>query len=245
MIRVSIITPTYNRVNKLRLNIKSVLDQQFKDIEHIIVDNLSDDGSEELVKAYIKRADYPVRYIREKDSGLYQAMNKGIKEAEGEWIHILNSDDGYFFSSSLKDIFNLNIAHVDLVACGVMVARDHKQTYCRPEYKKEINHYYFPHQGLLIRKKLYELNGYYEERFKIISDAIFAIKNFPKAKYLIIDKPLVVMSSGGLSDEKSFTNLYERILCITFYHKFPILHKIRLILGIIIGYLIVDKDQED
>lgn len=245
MIKVSIITPTYNRIKKLRLNIKSVLAQQSRDMEHIVVDNLSNDGTEELVRDYIEKADYRVKYIREKDAGLYQAMNKGIMAATGEWIHILNSDDGYFSPSSLKDIFSRNIANFDLLACGVLVDKDSKKTYCRPEYKKEINHYYFPHQGLLIRKKFYELNGYYEERFKIISDAIFAIKNFPKAKYLIIDKPLVVMSSGGISDEKSFTNLYERILCIGFYHKFPIFHKVRLILGIIIGYLIGNKDGKN
>ena len=96
MTKLSIVTPTYNNINGLKNNIASVAGQSLKDKEHIIIDNLSTDGTDELIDTYSKEVDYPVIYLREKDNGIYHAFNKGIKIANSEWIHILNSDDYYF-----------------------------------------------------------------------------------------------------------------------------------------------------
>ncbi len=84
MTKLSIVTATYNRINELRKNILSVANQSLKDKEHIIIDNLSTDGTDKLINDYSKEVDYPVIYVREKDNGAYDAFNKGIKIANGE-----------------------------------------------------------------------------------------------------------------------------------------------------------------
>ena len=109
MVKLSIITATYNNVIGLKRNIDSVLNKTFKDKEHIIVDNLSNDGTDLLVKDYAGNAGYPVIYIRERDNGIYNAFNKGIKAANGKWVHILNSDDCYYNDSSLAVLLGCNI----------------------------------------------------------------------------------------------------------------------------------------
>ena len=88
--RISIVTPTYNRAHLLEAALLSVLAQGWSDTEHIVVDGMSSDGTVELL------ARYPhLRVIREPDSGLYEALNKGIRAATGEVIGHLNSDDEY------------------------------------------------------------------------------------------------------------------------------------------------------
>ena len=88
--RISIVTPTYNRAHLLPAAIESVLAQEYPEVEHIIVDGLSTDGTPEVL------ARYPaLRIIREKDAGLYDALNKGIAAASGEIIGHLNDDDVY------------------------------------------------------------------------------------------------------------------------------------------------------
>lgn len=102
--KISIITVTYNSEKTLKDTLESVLKQTYKDYEHIIVDGLSKDNTIEIVKEYEKRYNGKLRYISEKDTGLYDAMNKGIKMATGDIIGILNSDDIYAHENVLQEI---------------------------------------------------------------------------------------------------------------------------------------------
>ncbi|MHB1274326.1 MAG: glycosyltransferase [Candidatus Humimicrobiaceae bacterium] len=238
MLKLSIVTVTYNNIKGLKRNIDSVMCQTFKDKEHIIVDNLSNDSTDLLVKDYIKNADYPVTYIRERDNGIYNAFNKGIKSAQGGWIHILNSDDYYNNNSNLAILLESDIKEFDILASAIIVRNEESGISNHPwipEYVKNINHYNFPHPGLIIKKKFYKLNGYYNENFKIVSDAIFAIENFPKSKYFISEIPLVVMSDKGVSNKVSLSRTIEKIKCILFYYKFPVSYKIKSIYLNLIG----------
>ena len=120
MIKLSIVTPTFNRYKEIQKNIKSVKNQTYRNKEHIIVDNMSDDGTYKIIENYKKRADYPVVYIREPDKGIYNAMNKGIKAAKGQWIHILNSDDYYYNNKTLENVFKKNLKSYDIIACSII-----------------------------------------------------------------------------------------------------------------------------
>ena len=91
--KVSIITATYNSAATLRDTLDSVLAQTYQDIEYIIVDGLSADGTQEIVKAYEPRFGGRLRLVSEKDKGLYDAMNKGLRMATGDIVGVLNSDD--------------------------------------------------------------------------------------------------------------------------------------------------------
>jgi len=230
MIKVSIVTPTYNNKNKLEKNLDSVKSQIFKNIEHIIIDNLSTDGTEEIVKDYILKASYPVIYVREKDNGIYNAMNKGIKVAKGEWVHILNSDDYYASEKSLELFFEIDISNYDIIANPILI-QDKKSgqiiSRWKPEYKEDINHYNFPHSGMIIKNEFYKLNGLYSENFKILSDSIFCMENIPKSKYKINRFPLVIMSDSGVSNRFSFTRTRELIIFNFIYYKGPFKYKIK------------------
>ncbi len=96
--RISIITATYNSQGTLIDTIESVLNQKYSNIEYIIIDGASTDSTLKIIQSYkenFKKADIDFRYISEPDNGIYEAMNKGISMATGEWIGILNSDDWY------------------------------------------------------------------------------------------------------------------------------------------------------
>lgn len=233
MTKLSIVTPTYNNINGLKKNILSVVKQSFKDKEHIIIDNLSIDGTDKLINDYSKEVEYPVTYIREKDYGIYNAFNKGIKIANGEWIHILNSDDYYFNNENLEILLNGDIKNIDVLACAILVKNkesfNSENSLWIPTYNDKIKHYNFPHSGMIIKKEFYEVNGYYNENFKIVSDAIFAIQNLPRAKYFLSDLPLVIMDNKGISNKVSFRRTLEEIKCILFYYKFPLSYKFKSI----------------
>ena len=232
MIKISIVTPTYNNLESLKINIESVYNQTIKNKEHIIVDNLSSDGTDVFVNEYIKKADYPVIYIRERDNGPYEAMNKGIKAASGKWVHILNSDDYYYSDNSLKILLEEDIEDFDVVSNSIFVKNeedDRDSSVWIPIFNEKINHYNFPHTGMVIKKSLYEKYGYYNEKYKIISDAIFVLENLPRAKYKITKSPFVVMSNRGISNKLSFTKTYEGVIFNLFFYNGPKINKVKFI----------------
>lgn len=93
--KISIITVTYNSAATLRDTMESVLAQTYTDIEYVVVDGLSKDNTMDIVREYEPRFQGRMKYISEKDHGLYEAMNKGIRMATGEIVGIINSDDFY------------------------------------------------------------------------------------------------------------------------------------------------------
>lgn len=241
MIRLSIITATYNREKELKKNIQSVMNQRNKNIEHIIVDNLSIDGTEQLVEGYRKKANYPVVYIRERDKGIYSALNKGITKARGEWIHILHSDGIYYSPTTLSEIFDKEYQEYDLIVCGIIqkyteTSREH---YWEPEFKENIHHYHFPHTGTFIKREFFRKNGYYDERFKIVSDSIYNCKHYDKAKYIIIDKPLVIVDMVGLTSTPTLRWYLERVMVVIFYHKYPLWYKMIVLIKYIYTLLVI------
>ena len=98
---ITIITPTFNSEKTIYDNIKSITDQQYTNWEHIIIDNLSFDQTLNLIKKNINKN---MRIISEKDNGIYDAINKGIKLAQGEIISILHSDDIYYDNETLSKV---------------------------------------------------------------------------------------------------------------------------------------------
>lgn len=101
--KVSIITISYNSENTILKTIESVNQQTYEDVEHIFIDGKSEDDTLDIIKKYSVREN---KIISEKDHGIYNAMNKGIKHSTGEIIGFLNSDDYFFTENSLKTIIN-------------------------------------------------------------------------------------------------------------------------------------------
>jgi glycosyltransferase involved in cell wall biosynthesis len=103
--QVSIITVTYNAEKYLEQTIKSIMEQDYPNIEYIIIDGASTDGTIDIIKKYEK---YITRWISESDNGIYDAMNKGIKLTTGNWINFMNAGDGFSSENILSSIFYKN-----------------------------------------------------------------------------------------------------------------------------------------
>ena len=155
--KVSIITIVYNNANYIESCIKSVLSQTYPHIEHIIIDGGSNDGTQKIIEPYISALGY---YISEKDTGLYNALNKGIKLATGDIIGILHSDDLFYEPTSVAQIVEaFKASKADLLyANGIYVERENskkvKRIYKAKPFKKEyLNFGWIPLHTTIYGKK--------------------------------------------------------------------------------------------
>lgn len=223
MLKLSIITAVYNNLTFLKQAIASVQQQNITDIEHIIVDNLSSDGTEMYVLQYQKTALYPVVYIREADTGIYNALNKGIKAARGEWIHFLHADDQYVPEALSRLVFPKMLPEIELLAFAVeYVAQESQRSRTvYAEYDKTFHFLMFPHTGSFFRKTVFEKYGLYDERYKVISDIIFIVKYYHVLKYETYRDVVLTMSGDGLSSKHGFVNQYERMILYWRYVRAP------------------------
>lgn len=121
--KISIITSCYNREATIRDAIKSVLGQEYPDIEYIIVDGASTDGSVKVIRDTIKGDEKRVKFISEPDHGMYEAINKGIRLATGDYIGLVHSDDFLYSPHTIANIVKqLETTHADfLYADGLFV----------------------------------------------------------------------------------------------------------------------------
>lgn len=245
MIKLSIITPTYNCLNLLKNNIASIKGQKYKPIEHIIIDNMSDDGTEQLVNEYKRSSLYPIIYIREHDKGVYNAMNKGIKAAGGEWLHFLNSDDTYIGNDVLEKVFSYDDGNYDILCGDIFYGKDlNNCVYWKSFFNEKMNEYKFMHQGTFIKKSFFNQNGLYNEKYKIVADKIFAAKYYPKAKYFLLNMPVAFRASGGLSDKVNLNLIYEFLIANIFYLKTPLKFKILNVIGTLSRIKEINKNNK-
>lgn len=204
-LKISIITVSYNSEKTIEDTIKSVLSQNYDNYEHIIVDGLSKDKTIEIVKKYEKKYKGKLKYISEKDKGLYDAMNKGIKMATGDVIGLLNSDDVYASNDVLK-IINDNLCedNYDGIHANLIYVSEDLKEPKRKWVSKEgkIKDGWMPaHPTLYLKKSVYEKKGLYNLDFKIVSDFDFIVRicDDPKIKLKYVPEYLIYMRLGGVS----------------------------------------------
>jgi glycosyltransferase involved in cell wall biosynthesis len=210
-IKISIITVTYNSIWTLEETLNSVKHQTYPNIEHIIIDGASTDGSFELCKLYPH-----ISYlVSEKDSGIYDALNKGIQIATGDIVGILNSDDTFannkiidqianeFFNNSELDAI---IGDVNFVSKNKIVRRYSSSGWTPSKFKFGIMP---PHPSFYCKKALFYKYGLYNMTFKIAGDfellLRFILINKINFKYLSIH--MVDMKIGGLSTSGIRSNI--------------------------------------
>lgn len=206
---ISIITPTYNSEKTIEKNVDSIISQGYKDFEHIIIDNLSSDKTLEIIKSLYEKHGIPekLKIINEKDNGISDAFNKGIKAANGEIIAILNSDDYYFDENVLGKVYKAFDEHEILFTHGNMKFIDdvygsniRKPLLCDIREAMPYNH-----PTMFFRKSVYNEFGMFDESYKYAMDFELVcrfekmIENFRiKGKYLKGD-PVAVQLAGGES----------------------------------------------
>jgi len=210
--KISIITITYNSAKSLQRALDSVRSQTYPDIEHIIVDGASKDGTKELVEAYAK-AHKNVRWISEKDDGIYNALNKGIKMATGDVIGFLHSDDVLFSADSIGQIAaafeqtGADVVYGDLQYCrGKKVVRRWKSNEFNPRGLKY--GWMPPHPTVYVKREVYEKVGEYDEWFRISADYDMILRIFSAGyKTHYIPEVLVCMEMGGASNKNTKARL--------------------------------------
>ncbi len=112
MTKVTIITVCYNAIEGIEKTIQSVIGQSYLCIEYIVVDGASTDGTVDVVRKYADNIDY---FVSEPDGGIYDAMNKGIKAATGEWIIFLNAGDTFASEDAIKDALSIDTEGIDVI----------------------------------------------------------------------------------------------------------------------------------
>lgn len=209
--RVSIITVCFNSIGTIQDTFQSVADQSYTDIEHLIIDGGSTDGTLELIEKYA--ASQPagrVKWISEQDKGLYDAMNKGLSRCTGEVVGFLNSDDFFAYPDAVADLASLfqssamDCIYADLNYVDGLQANNIIRRWKSGNYKK--NSFLWgwmpPHPTFYAKTALYKVHGNYRLDLKSASDyelmLRFLYKNKCKAAYL--PKTLVHMRTGGISN---------------------------------------------
>ena len=214
--KLSIITVCYNNCEGLRKTMESVKTQTFKDYEYIVIDGGSTDGTVELIK---ENAKFPFScgeglgerlidyWISEKDSGIYNAMNKGIKAAKGEYCYFLNSDDYIAMPNTLEKIFEQVKNNPDIIYGNLAIRKDNKLCYVS-KFSKNITPYSFyrhrlaiHHQASFIKRELFEKYGLYSDKAKLISDWIFFFETviLHKVQTQYVNRVFAVFLAGGES----------------------------------------------
>lgn len=205
--KISIITVCYNRKSTIEKAIKSVLEQNYSDIEYIIIDGNSIDGTKEIIETY---RDKISQFISEPDKGMYDAINKGLQLATGDVIGLMHSDDEFYDKNVLDIIvsrFNSDSTIEGVYGDGVYVSNDQEERLIRDRVGgifsiKKIKKGWLPlHPTVYLKKSIIDKNGLYNLDFKIASDTEFLLRYLYKyeIKMSYINSYIVKMRMGGMS----------------------------------------------
>lgn len=216
--KFSIITCTYNSEKNIAKTLDSILDQNFQDYEILIIDGKSTDKTLDIVKNYELKFQNKLKCFSEKDGGVYDGMNKGIKLAKGEWIYFLNSGDYFNNSKILTKIFefkkdkNLDVIYgnIKVEELGVVVGGKFD---CEKLLKSNISH-----QALFFKKSVFNIIGLYNLKYKTLADWVFNMQwfNNEKIKKAYIDLVIANYELNGLSrriyDETFYSDFRENVI---------------------------------
>lgn len=209
--KISIITASFNRSRTLERSILSVLNQNYPNLEYIIIDGGSTDGTVDVIKRYERQLSY---WVSEPDKGIADAWNKGIMKASGGIISMVNADDWYepnvFKRAAI--IFEQNPS-VDIIHGNLRYWNNNKTLYIKKPYLDEkmiwkLMPYLFP--TCFIKRSLYEKYGLFNTSYKITMDYELMLRFFTKgATFMYVDGTIANFQLGGLSDVKCISGLIE------------------------------------
>lgn len=194
---VSVITVVRNGKKHIEKTIESVIGQSYPNVEYIVVDGNSTDGTQDILKNYESKIDY---WISEPDGGIYFAMNKGIGLAKGSIIGILNADD-YYYPDAVKQVVEADkkakagVYHGDLV---LLEASGEKR--CKPDINLMDEKPAIFHPTCFVKKEVYEKIGLFDTQFRISSDYELLLRCIRKGvAFKYIPEALTAFRPGGMS----------------------------------------------
>ncbi len=214
--KISIITSVYNNASTIEDAIKSVLSQTYTNIEYIVVDGASKDGTTEIIRKYENQIS---KFVSEKDKGIYDGLNKGVDLATGDVIAFLHSDDIYENENVIADVVKLfETTNTDSIY-GDLVYVDKNDTnkifryWKSGEYtfKKLCNGWMPPHPTFFVKREFYEKYGKFDLSYGIAADYDFMLRMLGKYKITTayLPKVLYKMRVGGASN-RSIKNIIQK-----------------------------------
>ncbi len=211
--KVSIVTVVYNCVDTISGCIESVLGQDYDDIEYIVVDGASKDGTIDVVRKYEDRIS---KFVSEKDKGIYDAMNKGIKMATGDVVGILNADDFFYSNDTISKIAQAfkNDHKLDATIADIVFVNENNDRILRHYSAKKWRPTKFawgfmpPHPSFFCKRHLFDELGYYKTDYKIAADYELLIRYLLLSKINFRYLPIITtrMRMGGVST-KNFNSI--------------------------------------
>ncbi|WP_196602696.1 glycosyltransferase family 2 protein [Pectinatus frisingensis] len=199
-LKISIITVCYNSEKTIEKTIKSVINQEYDNIEYIIIDGGSIDGTLDIIKKYSDKIAY---WISEADNGIYDAMNKGIRIATGDVIGIINSDDWYIDNviSLITSAFHngADAVYGDLLLVdqsGQSIGIQHIK-----EQEKDLIGKVYPHPTIFLRRNIYIKYGFFDTSYDIAADyKLTSLLEMHGVKFVYIPQIIAAFRSGGISN---------------------------------------------
>lgn len=214
--KVSIITSVYNNELTIEDAIKSVISQNYHNIEYIIIDGFSKDKTFDIIKKYENKI---YKFVSEQDNGIYDGLNKGLSYATGDIIGFLHSDDIYADENVISDVVNTFLKNNTDSIYSDLVYVDKNDTnkifryWKSGEYslKKLSNGWMPPHPTFFVKKEFYDKYGKFDLDFKIAADYDFMLRMLGKYKITTSYLPKVIykMRVGGASN-KNFKSIIQK-----------------------------------
>lgn len=212
--KITIITVCFNSASHIEDAINSVHNQDYKRIEHIVIDGNSTDGTQEILRKHEKKLAF---WMSEPDNGIYDAMNKGLSRATGDIVGILNSDDFYFDNqviSKIADAFStdgIDAVFGDLIFVDPNDLNRTVRTYSSKNWHPDrfAKGYMPAHPTFFVKRNFYEKHGLFETDYKIAADYEMLIRLLyvHKLKYLYLPIKMVKMRKGGVSSNGIASNI--------------------------------------
>lgn len=204
---ITVITVVYNGVEFLEDTIKSVIEQTYDNVEYIIVDGGSTDGTLEVIRKYEGAIDY---WVSEPDKGIYDAMNKGIDLASGDWVNFMNCGDHFYSNNTL-----VKIPYFSIGSCGLIFGNKCQNGVvikARPVSDLKVGEIHACHQSMFFSIKVIKRSGIkYDLSYKIYADYDFVARLYKhESDFLFTEEVVSVFQGGGVSSEFSWQKRFDK-----------------------------------
>ncbi|MEJ5227779.1 glycosyltransferase family 2 protein [Thermodesulfovibrio sp.] len=215
---ITVITVVLNGEKYLEQTIQSVINQTYPNVEYIIIDGGSTDGTLDIIKKYEDHIDY---WVSEKDKGIYDAMNKGVEVASGEWINFMNSGDVFYRDDVLEKIYQMQGFNKtnDVIYGDVCIDFGNYNVPKKAKFEKIEYFMPFQHQSTFVKTSIFKFSKF-NDKFKLAADHEFFLRLYKWGKSFLYTKTIISkVSPYGLSD-------INRILCRKEYHIIQKMHNV-------------------
>ena len=227
---ISIVTVCYNSEKTIARTFESLLRQGFKDYELIVVDGGSTDGTVDKIKQFEPLFEGRMHWKSEPDGGIYDAFNKGISRAGGQYVWIVNSDD-YMEPDALRIIHEKAVLHPDAILCFATnyVKRDGTVKILSSTSKSSRKAFYrdwaiAPHTSVIVPKSIYEKFGVYDENFRLSGDVDWMHRMYgKKVKFMSFPQVVTNFTEGGVSTTNNDVWMKDRQYYFRKNYKNPII----------------------